>query len=205
MKRFLNYDVSHIAEIRKKIILEGKHSPKFKIVPKRYFKSDPKKYLELDNIENSGAINKYDAQVLYSIASYFQPNVIFECGTWFGTSAYIMALALSENSRVYTCDKQDRFVADHPKVKYHNIASNILLKILKKKGVSFDIAFYDGRLEDGDAKRISRHCKSKVFITHDYKGKEKGYRNIKAMRKYWPDAELIEPIEGSSVAVLWNK
>ena len=82
-----------LKKLREDLILKGKHSPKFKVVLEKYAKGHDAKYMELDNIEESGAINQTDAEVLYDLVQKYKPKKIFEIGTWFGTSALVMAVA----------------------------------------------------------------------------------------------------------------
>ena len=182
-----------LKKLREDLILKGKHSPKFKVVLEKYAKGHDAKYMELDNVEASGAINQRDAEVLYDLIQKHKIKTVFEIGTWFGTSALVMALA---GARVWTCDVKDYYVADHPNIKfYHGTSSKTLRRL---KGMKFDMVFMDGRFKSDDCRRISRICK--LFVTHDYEKRKKGQRNIREMKKRWPKAKLTKPREGSSVA-----
>ena len=187
-----------LKKLREDLILKGKHSPKFKVVAEKYAKGNDAKYTELDNIEVSGAINQKDAEVLYNLVQKYKPKKIFEIGTWFGTSALIMATAMEWDGEIHTCDVKDYYVVDHPKIKYYHVKSSKALRQLK--GMKFDMVFMDGRFKNDDCRRISRICK--IFVTHDYDKGEKGVRNIREMKKRWPDAKLIKPCKGSTVATL---
>jgi len=190
--------VVDLRKLREDLILKGKHSPKFKVVAEEYAKGNDAKYTELDNIEESGAINQRDAEVLYDLIREHKIKTVFEVGTWFGTSALIMAVA---GAQVWTCDVKDYYVADHSRIKYYQGKSSKILRQLK--GMKFDLVFMDGRFKNDDCRRISRMCK--IFVTHDYKSGAKGIRNIREMKKRWPGAKLTKPCEGSTVAILCTK
>jgi len=192
-----------LKKLREDLILKGKHSPKFQNVPKRFFKVNSAKYTELDNTENSGAINLKDAEVLYDLVCKFKPRKIFEVGTWFGTSSLVMATAMDDEGiggEIHTCDNQDYYVGDHPKIIFYHGKSTAVLRRLKR--MEFDMVFMDGRFKTGDAKRISKILKHGVFVTHDYVKGRKGFKNVKAMRRFRKKAKLIKPCKGSSVAWL---
>ena len=184
-----------LKKLREDLILKGKHSPKFKVVAEKYVKGNDAKYTELDNLERSGAINQRDAEVLYDLIKKHKIKTVFEIGTWFGTSALMMAEA---GAKVWTCDIKDYYVADHPGIYFRQGSSSKMLRELK--GLKFGLVFMDGRFRNDDCRRISRICK--IFVTHDYKKGKKGIRNIREMKKRWPEAKLTKPCEGSTVAVL---
>ena len=58
-----------LEKIRREIILKGKRNPKFQEAFKTHQKANDEKYTDLDDIDNSGAINLVDAQVLYHMIS----------------------------------------------------------------------------------------------------------------------------------------
>ena len=184
-----------IEEIRREIILKGKRSPKFQDAFKAHVKSGDEKYTDLDDIDNSGAINLKDAVALNSIIRKWDVKTVFEIGTWFGTSAMIMA---SAGAKVRTCDSSNYYVGESEDVKYYNGMSNKILRRLK--GMKFDMVFIDGRFKNDDCTRISRICK--IFFTHDYEKGKKGQRNIREMKKRWHGAKFIKSCEGSSIAGL---
>ncbi|MAQ59400.1 hypothetical protein CL638_01670, partial [bacterium] len=53
-----------------------------------------------------GTITLTDAKILYLLIRTIKPKVIFEVGTWIGTSAMIMAEAVKKNGfgKIFTCD-----------------------------------------------------------------------------------------------------
>ena len=195
--------VQEVADLRKKVIWDGKHSKKFRSIPKKYLEAQPDKYGDLENLDNSGAINELDAMILYHLVRHFKPENIFEIGTWFGTSAQVMLLA--QKSSIYTCDKNNYFVAQSQFIHFMNTESWNAIKKFGRIGYPIDLIFTDGALYGNDPKRLSKLCRRKIFITHDYVGKEKGYRNVRKMKKLWPGAVFIPPVEGSTIAVLYEE
>ena len=184
-----------IEQLRSDLILKGKRNPKFQEDFKTHQKAGDEGYTDLNDIENSGAINLVDAQVLFDMIIARRIRTVFEVGTWFGTSARIMAEAGAE---VWTCDSSNYYVADYPRITfYHGKSSKILRKL---KGMKFDMVFIDGRFKNDDCRRISRICH--IFATHDYERGKKGQRCIREMKKRWPGAVLTRPCVGSTVAWL---
>lgn len=185
-----------IEEIRREIILKGKRNPKFQEAFKTHQKAGDEKYTDLDDIENSGAINLKDAEALCSIIHKNRVEKVFEIGTWFGTSALIMAAA---RAKVWTCDAKNYYVGDHPEVRFYQGMSSKILRY-QLKGMKFDMVFVDGRMKHDDCQRISRICR--IFAVHDYEKNKKGQRNMREMKKRWPRAKLHKPCKGSTVAWL---
>lgn len=184
-----------LEEIRRAVILKGKRNPVFQEAFKVHRKAGDENYTNMDDIENSGAINLKDAEVLYELVKKHNVKKVFEVGTWFGTSAVAMAEAGAE---VWTCDAEDYYVADHPGIKFYKGKSSKILR--KLKGMKFDMVFIDGRFKHDDCMRMSRICR--IFATHDYEKGKKGQRNIKEMRRRWPKSKLHKPQKGSSIAWL---
>lgn len=197
--------VQEVADLRKKIIWDGKHSDKFKKVPEKYLIAQPDKYKDLENLDNSGAINELDAMILHHLVKRFRPEYIFEIGAWFGTSAQVMLHASDNKACIWTCDKNDFFIAVSERINYMPFASWAAIERIRKLRIQIDFIFTDGQLFGNDAKKLSKLCRKRVLVTHDYEEKEKGWRNIKKMRKLWPNAKFIPPVEGSTIAVLYEE
>lgn len=191
-------EIADLKEIHKSLILKGKHSEKFKAASEKHLKGAKEKYTQLDNIDKSGSINLKDAEILFSFIREKNIKTIFEIGTWFGTSAFIMAMAAGEGGMVYTCDTKDYYVAEHENIQYFNGESSKYLRTLK--GVKFDFVFIDGSFIGNDAKKISE--KTKIIGVHDYMDNKKGVRNIRVLKKIWGKCNLIKPVKGSTVAFL---
>ena len=165
-------------ELRKEIIKRGRESAKFK---KFISTKEGAKYYDPNKPDISGAISEKDCLILDTLVKQFKPKVIFEIGTWFGTSAAVMQAA-APDAKIYTCDKHDVCTINVSGISVLHLTSKQAIKKLQKKGVKIDLVFADGRLMDGDEKRLVK-MGMKVFLTHDYEGKEKGYWNIKKMKK----------------------
>jgi len=169
-----------LSQLREGIISSGKRSKRFS---KFAAGKEGAKYYDPDNPDVSGAISERDCEILYDIVHKLQPKTIFEIGTWFGTSAAVMHAAAPE-AKIYTCDKHDLAVVDAPEITKYLKTSSQAIKKLQKKGIKIDLVFADGRLLDGDERRLVK-MGMKVFVTHDYEGREKGYRNIKKIKKFF--------------------
>jgi len=169
----------NLKEIRDDIISRGKRSKKFYKLPRA--KKNTSKYLEPDNLEVSGAIGLDDCEVLYDLVQRVKPKVIFEIGTWFGTSAAIMRAAAPE-AEIYTCDKNDVSVIDISGIHLWKMTSKKAIKKIMEIGKKVDLVFIDARLMPGDERRLAK-MSIKVIAVDDYPGKNKGYRNIQRLKK----------------------
>lgn len=169
------------------------------------------KYEDPDDIGNAGTINLVDAKILFNLIRKFSPAIInvFELGTWFGTSAGIMASAGNGIATVHTCDRKDWFVlydsdlVCEELIKFYHKESNKALKRIKTLGIKFDFAFIDGSLRNKDAVMLFRSMRRKIFAFHDFVGNEKGVRAYKEIRKLM-SGKLIRPANGSTIAVYYD-
>ena len=154
----------------------------------------------MDNIDRSGSILESDVEVLYDLMVKHRPKVVIEIGTWFGTSAMVMDAG---DNFVYSCDKHNVRVYESESVKYFNCTSDVFLDQLRKQGVKADLIFVDAGMFRGDDKRIGKVMRDEfVFVTHDYIKGEKGWRNIRAMRKRFTNAMVQTFDNGSCIAVM---
>jgi len=192
-------DEESIKALHFDIVWKGKHSPKLRAIAKE--RGDSPKYCCPEQLDNSGAIRDYEAIFLYKIVKYFNAKKILEIGTWFGTSASVMA---EYADAVYTCDKHDVYVADNPKVKYSNEYSTSFIKRLKHDGQKFDLVFADGKVDMEDAKRIVSMMNKFVFVTHDYAKGQKGYKAVKVFQKLLGEDKLDLLVNGI-IAILRKK
>ena len=172
------------AEIRERVIRAGKKTKRFKALGKAKGREDPK-YTDEENLEESGAITKVDAEFLWAFILERKPKVIVEIGTWFGTSAAVMAKAQStytDDGRVYTCDKHNVYVLDNPKVRYSNCGSTRFLEKMIRNRVRAGMVFTDARLKLRDIPLLMDVMrKPRLFLTHDYND-SKGRSNIKLVK-----------------------
>jgi predicted O-methyltransferase YrrM len=135
------------------------------------------KYPELPTYSNDlihGTINTFDAEVLYFLIRKFKPKVVFEIGTWIGTSAMVMAEAIQKNNnggKIYTCDINNYFLLGDtykdiitPINEFSDIALNTIP--LNQK---IDLVFTDGELTFGTLKELSLRLNSEaLLVTHDF-------------------------------------
>jgi hypothetical protein len=174
-----------------RIILEGKSSPKLRKNAKERGKSkhDPK-YYDPKYLEHTGAINKDEYVFLHKAMKYFKPVNVLEVGTWFGTSANAIAGAIT--GRVYTCDKNDLFVAPRENIVYHNKLSGDLMKCLVDEKIKIDLAFWDAKFMRGDSDILLSLVKPLVFMCHDYEQPEKGWRCVQELKAKLGDKLHVE-------------
>lgn len=177
-------DKEKIKRVRDEIVLKGKHSAKIK----KFAKDKPNnpKYTDPNNLKKTGAISADDAIVLYSIICLLKPKNIFEIGTWFGTSAGIMSMALEDigsDGTIYTCDRKDLVVVDKKNIVYYNMQSNLVTEKLYSDGVRLDMVFVDGSFRERDILWLTRMMDKKIFVAHDCIKGEKGYRVMRELRK----------------------
>jgi len=192
----------YLAEMYAGIIAEGKKSSGLARLGEN--RSDLK--YDPECLREHGAIACNEGELLYKMVRYFRPKNILEIGTWFGTSANFMAHALSDaeiDGTVYTCDKNNLFVAPHELIEYHNCLSEDLLKDLRRRAVQIDMVFTDGRLYPKDAKRIKSLMPNVLFSTHDYTGKEKGWRNVRALKKTYDNYDFYK--DGGMMAFMIDR
>lgn len=122
----------------------------------------------------AGTINYADMKVLYLLVRHFQPKVIFEIGTWIGTSAMVMAEAIRKNGNngvVYTCDTADCYLEQEH---YRSIIKKITAfsdSALSELPIDtkVDFVFADGELTFKTIEKLNRKASMHMMIaTHDY-------------------------------------
>lgn len=184
-----------ISEIRNTIVLAGKKLPTYIKYAKDNWYKDPR-HFEKNNTEKSGAIEDNDAWWLYEyICSHADIQNVFEVGTWFGTSAAIMAMALVDSERsgkVYTCCMDPVYLGkklpNADRIEYNHREATGMMRKLKKLGIPIQFAFIDGRLDVQDTKLLYNMMSGESFgiAIHDSFKKEKGGRNIDKLLGYMP-------------------
>lgn len=175
----------------KLVIENGKRSNGLKELAQKYRgpKYDP------TCMAQTGAIGYDEGLLLYRMVRFFKPTNILEIGTWYGTSAMFMFHALRDediDGTIYTCDKNNLYVCNHDSIEYHNCLSTEMLKRLQKEKVKINMVFTDGRFFPKDERRIKKLMPHIVFATHDYKKKEKGWRNVKALEPLYKDYSFYQ-------------
>jgi len=178
-----------LAEIYNKLVWDAKHSEKFRVLAAACGNKG-EKYGNLDNMDKTGSINVSDAAFLYDTVLTNKYQSILDIGTWFGTSAVIMAMAMKDagvDGRVYTCDMHDVYFHTNEyadRIEYHNEMSNRFLGRLVERGVKIDFAFIDAKMRPHDPKRIFRLMSKMVFAVHDWEyGGQKGRCNYKYVKE----------------------
>jgi len=186
------YDESLIRKTRDEIVWAGKHSEKITKFGMERGKMDDPKYSNPDDLTRTGAISLGDSIFLFQLLSYLKSKTAIEIGTWFGTSASIMALLVD---KVYTCDRNNLYVADNPKIKYYNLQSDKFLRKMAKKKIKADFCFIDARLQKGDAEILLNIIKDTFFI-HDYEKGKKGFASADMLIK---SGKLIPYVKNATI------
>lgn len=138
----------------------------------------------------NASVSLADVILLYVLVRTFKPDIALEVGTWFGTSAFGMAMAMRENGKgiIYTCDKNNCYLRNNPYadiIKYYNCSSGKLIRRLMLDGENVGLVFVDGRLSKNDVKNIAGlYGKNRfIYTNHDY-GLAKCDSNLNYLRKY---------------------
>jgi hypothetical protein len=187
----MHKSAKEIDRIRISVVSAGKRQRSF--IKRGLKNKNPKaaeKYLSQDCVDESGAIDADDAYCLYKYIRDHGITCIAEVGTWFGTSAIIMAHGMHDSGwggAVHTCDTHklyvgSKFLPDDTSVSYYNKPSNVMFEKMIKNRVHIDFAFIDGRLISGDGKLLR-----KLFVRHRmaigvHDRTTKGLQNIKQLR-----------------------
>jgi predicted O-methyltransferase YrrM len=138
---------------------------------------------------DSGTISVPDAKLLYLLVRYFKPKVIFEIGTWIGTSSMIMAEAMKKNNNdghIYTCDANTFFAVDdlyQDVITTINAYSDVALDSIPTD-TKVDFVFADGELTFATIKKLKPLLhKDAIVSTHDFTlPAEKGVLNLIRMQ-----------------------
>jgi predicted O-methyltransferase YrrM len=138
---------------------------------------------------DSGTISIYDARLLYILVRTLKPKVIFEIGTWIGTSAMMMAEAMRKNDnggKIYTCDVNTFYSVDNSYadiITPINAFSDDALDQIPPDS-KIDFVFTDGELTFKTiAKLKPKLSPEAVIATHDFVlPAEKGVLNFVRMQ-----------------------
>jgi predicted O-methyltransferase YrrM len=166
---------------------------------------------------DTGTILQLEAYLLRALVERLQARVVIEVGTFIGTSTKAIASG-STVEAVYTCDcsndcvKATRVIRTFPRIN-----STVMLQQLAKRGVRADFCFFDGALTQRDVDLLAQTTHERtVFAVHDYtygakrRKKQtlyvmvarKGIGNVELLRQAFPRHQLLEPIAGTTLAVL---
>lgn len=152
----------------------------------------------------TGSVGVGDAAELYRLVKFFKPICVAEVGTFIGVSTMAMYIA-DELLDINTCDMSndikklfegvDDMISYYPKT-----TSTDMFKDLAEKGISVDLMYLDGRLQQEDFQYFPKIIHDQtVFVFDDFEGTEKGV--INAMMLNGANRILIYPREGRKTAV----
>lgn len=165
---------------------------------------------------DTGSILEEEAYLLWALAESTQARVVIEVGTFIGTSTQALAMG-SKVEAVYTCDiSNDCLPGTHVIRTYPKVTSQDMLGRLCRLGVIADLFFFDGvlRQADADALKFLTHSET-VYAFHDYNYgpkirangvreimPRKGIGNVILLKPLFPGHVLIDPPDGTTLAVL---
>jgi predicted O-methyltransferase YrrM len=176
--------------------------------------TDDPKYFDPNSMTDTGAISVEDAKLLYAFVALARPMSILEVGTWFGTSAAVMALA--DKGDIWTCDRNNVYVPEatraffkgrSPRITYDNCSSTYFLKRMRHDRRIFQFAFIDASLKRADAQLLRKVLEpSSLIAFHDFEANKKGERNWQMLRHYFKELELVTPdalpVKSTGMAVM---
>ncbi|MEX0924384.1 MAG: class I SAM-dependent methyltransferase [Candidatus Paceibacterota bacterium] len=157
----------------------------------------------------AGSTGLSDCIYLYLLVRELKPNIIFEIGTWIGTSSMFMAEALKKNGagHIYTCDiniyyalgsSYDKFIT------FVNAPSEKAIDNLPRD-TQIDFCFIDGSINRPTLHSIAQHTHSSTTLTtHDVKlPDEKGVLNLAKLIPQYPhhEAHLPKPLTFNGITV----
>jgi len=143
-----------------------------------------------------GSAEFQDCLYLYLLVREYKPKVIFEVGTWIGTSAIFMAEALKRNGqgKIYTCDINDVSCIpeeyDRLITRMYGHSDDILAQLIRE-GVVIDFVFADGEMTTTNVNQLKQLLSAKaVFTTHDFRlpAPTKGVAHFLLMKNHFNSA-----------------
>jgi hypothetical protein len=168
---------------------------------------------------NTGSILEQEAYLLLALADHLRARVVIEVGTFIGFSTTALAAARTVET-VYTCDASNDCLQKTGTIRpYPKLSSTQMLTHLRKHGVCADLCFFDGVVTADDVElllAVTNH--QTVYAVHDYnygpkirrRGAEtyletmprKGIGNVRLLQPHLPTHVLVEPYEGTTLALL---
>jgi predicted O-methyltransferase YrrM len=182
---FADIEKQYVAEMETVFIDLAKKIDNLRLTAIEQYPDIPRGTDELD----SGTISLPDAKLLYLLIRYFKPKVIFEIGTWIGTSSMVMAEAIKKNANgghIYTCDSNNYYALDNSyqdTITTINAYSDQALTTLPIH-TKIDFVFADGELTFSTIKQLKpKLTKNTIITTHDFTlPAEKGVLNFARMQ-----------------------
>lgn len=188
--------------VRQWYVYHGKRHPGLAAIACAKGLTDDPKYFDVDNTVETGAVSADDAVLLHGIVRAFRPRAILEIGTWFGTSAGVMAS--TDGCEVRTCDRNNVYCTGGPgaeRIFYHNLPSSAFLELQVKRGWKAQFAFVDARLRKADPPLLRRVLeRGSPIALHDFEPEMKGERNYKMLRHCFKELVLVTPDRMPSTA-----
>ena len=119
-----------------------------------------------------GSPSVADLNYLALLCGKIQPSIVFEIGTWIGTSATIIS---SYCRRVYTCDIQNVYKGTMPNVRFIQAQSRNAVDYFVD---AIDFCFIDAHLYLGESIKIwHKFCGEPIIAIHDY-NMHQGMENV---------------------------
>jgi len=171
---------------------------------------------------DTGSILPEEAYQLRALAESLKTEVVIEVGTFVGLSTTALASA-SRVTAVYTCDASNDCLQATLLIRTHaKQSSTEMLVALLLQQVKADLFFFDGTLTQADAPYVRRLSHGRtVYAFHDYNhgpkqrlkhGRlswdivpRKGIGNVRLLHPSLPSHELVEPLDGTTLALLVPK
>lgn len=125
---------------------------------------------------NTGSVSLATGWVLYSLAQYFQPQLIAEIGTFIGRSTLALHRG-APDAEMHTCDNSnDIELGLGVRVKQYPKQSSVeMFSALRSAEKKVDLLHIDGRLNDHDLQVLPP---TQMFALDDFEGNEKGVANL---------------------------
>lgn len=163
---------------------------------------DKQQHLRAEADYNTGSLSESDAADLYTIISFFKPDVVAEVGTFIGVSTNIIYSARKGEVDIHTCDGSNDIDLKLPFhiVQYPKTMSHDMFKAMAEKDIKADLIYLDGRLGQEDIEPLNKVlAPHTVFVLDDFEGIEKGVVNALMLES--PGRVLIYPREGKKTAM----
>lgn len=168
---------------------------------------------------DTGSISDDEACYLIKLSDRIGARVVIEVGTFIGLSTTALAAAAT-NCAVYTCDASNDCLPSEGRIHtYPKQTSTQMLRDLIQREVRADLCFFDGVLSAEDVALLARVTHDRtVYAFHDYnfgpkiRNKQgrtymetmprKGIGNVNLLRPTLPNHLLVEPLDGTTLALL---